>query len=65
MIKCIIGDVTLYLLHRITAVSARTKILDFTRMNCYREVPACMSFTEDIVTNICIDFPSFTQSSGS
>lgn len=65
MIKCLIGDVALYLLNIITAVSARTKKLGFTRMDCYVEVPACMSFTEDIMTNICVDFPSFTQSSDS
>ena len=65
MIKCLIGEVALYLLHIITAVSARTKKLGVTRMDRYGEVPACTSFTEDIMTHICIDFSSFTQSSGS
>jgi hypothetical protein len=65
MIKYLIGDVEVYLLHIITAVSATTKKLGFTRMDCYGEVSACMSFTEDIMTNICIDFPSFTQTSDS
>jgi len=65
MRKCLIGDVAFYLLHIITAVLSPTKKFGFARMDCYGEVPASMSFTEDIMTNICIDFPSFTQSSNS